>query len=163
MTIKSLPAESTSSRRSELALDFILPYLQATSITKFSASNLFHPSPKPFVISKSEVFHVANLTLTGCRLKSRALASLLLCFHSLKYFEYEYVKSDTIPCRLRRGLSNSRNTLEELIVIHTPIFTWQEWVESDDSASEGDDSNYEEEDGIDLKVLGPLHTFEKLR
>lgn len=65
-----------------------------------------------------------------------------------------------IPSSVRKGLANSKNTLEELIVIHGPSFGWPE---SEDSASEEDDNSHEDDDNIDLNLLGPLCTFKKLR
>ncbi|KAH7321634.1 hypothetical protein BKA65DRAFT_85490 [Rhexocercosporidium sp. MPI-PUGE-AT-0058] len=147
-------------------VELIIPYLQIPSVTKFQASNLTlkHDLPKL-------AFNTTDLTLTGCRLLSRELMSLLSCFGSLRRLMYQDDGSGIfalVASHLRRGLGNSKGTLEELVLLQEEGENdrWsgdEGFLSSDGSGFATGSGSGSGSEPVEHRVLGSLQTFQKLK
>ncbi|CAL3965827.1 unnamed protein product [Diplocarpon coronariae] len=167
ITVDSSPAIYVPIANSTVALDLIVPFLHVPSLTKLRAGNLSQSSWRlgnsPL---KDQVFHVTELTLTCCALTGRVLAQFLRCFDSLKRFEMQYKQSKMLGKAIRKGLTSSKSTLEELIVTRTRVACYSsesgEYDSSDDGA-EGISDDILARDQNRREVLGSLRRFGNLK
>ncbi|PVH78608.1 hypothetical protein DL98DRAFT_655997 [Cadophora sp. DSE1049] len=164
VTLMACSSTDDITESSALPVHLIIPFLQVPSVAKFKASNLSLVL-NPF----KSAFHIRDLTLDGCRLTGRSLTSFLLCFHSLKRLKFYHVASDhamLAASYVRRGFANSKDTLEEIVLIQAPgdVEGWS----GDDSSTSDADSGFAASEDSDMEasmpnVLGSLQSFTKLK
>ena len=167
VTLMGCLDEEYGAGSSALPIQLIVPYLQVPSVTKFQTLNLSlvrNPSQSAFQIN--------DLTSSNHRLTGRSLMSFLLCFSSLKRLRFHLAHTRNArqdASFVRRGLVTSKDTLEELILIHAPGGS-DSWTGDDSSTSdEEDEQDYfavtdeKNSERIKPNELGPLRTFGKLK
>jgi len=114
------------------SLKFVMPYLALKSVTKIRLSN---PCDAMIFRAKDTAsinnFSVTDLTISKLNLSMETLLQFLLCFHSIKRFEYHHFLSFTEnlpyyvgPTYIRKGLANSSQSLEELVLTSSNGDPW---------------------------------------
>ncbi|KAK0099953.1 hypothetical protein ONS95_013225 [Cadophora gregata] len=148
----------------ETPVHLIIPYMQVLSVTKFRASNVSLAR-----VPSKLTFNVRDLTLDRCLLNGHSLRSFLLCFHSLKHIKYYHTGRDIstlVASDVCRGLANSKDILEDLVLVHIPseVEAWS----GNDSAPSDEDGELAASSGADIEVSKPevvesLQLFTKLK
>ena len=149
---------------SALPVHFVIPFLQVPSITEFGTSNL-----SLVRIPSKSAFRINDLTSNDHRLTGNSLMSFLLCFNSLKRLRFHLDHTRNAwqnASYVLRGLATSKDTLEELILIHAPGESDSRTGDESSTSDGEDDLAVNDETDIERihpDDLGPLRSFEKLK